>query len=43
MEGVNLEIPYFSLILLVAFVFKQNVDEKICEMMTSESCKTRIA
>ena len=43
MEGVNLEIPYFSLILLVAFVFKQNVDEKLCEMLTSESRKTRIA
>ena len=43
MEGVNLEIPYFSLLLHVAFVFKQNVDEKICEMLTSESRKTRIA
>ena len=43
MEGVNLEISYFSLILLVAFLFKQNVDEKICEVLTSESRKTRIA
>ena len=26
---VNLDVPYFSLLLLVAFVLKHNVDEKI--------------
>ena len=25
---MNLNVPYFSLLLLVAFVFKHNVDEK---------------
>ena len=28
MEPVNLDVPYFSLLLLVAFVLKNNVDEK---------------
>ena len=28
MGAVNLDIPYFSLLLLVAFVLKHNVDEK---------------
>ena len=26
---MNLDLPYFSLLLLVAFVLKHNVDEKI--------------
>ena len=28
MGPVNLDVPYFSLLLLVAFVIKNNVDEK---------------
>ena len=28
MGPVNLDVPYFSLLLLVAFVLKNNVDEK---------------
>ena len=28
MGPVNLGVPYFGLLLLVAFVFKHNVDEK---------------
>ena len=40
---MNPHVPYFSLLLLVAFVLKHNVDEKICEILTSESRKTRIA
>ena len=43
MGPVNLHVPYFSLFLLVAFVFKYNVDEKICDILRSESRKTRNA
>ena len=32
---VNLDIPYFSLLLLVAFLLEHNVD-KICKILTSE-------
>ena len=35
-EAMNLDIACFSLLLLVAFVLKHNVDEKICEILTSE-------
>ena len=30
------DITYFGLFLLVAFVFKHNVNEKICEILKSE-------
>ena len=43
MGPVNLDVPYFSLLLLVAFVLKHNLDEEICEILTPESRKTRIA
>ena len=34
--AVNHDIPYFSLLLLVSFVLKHNVDEKIREILKSE-------
>ena len=33
---VNHDIPYFSLHLFVAFVVKHDLDEKICEILTTE-------
>ena len=33
---VNHDIPYFSLLLFVAFVVKHNLDEKICEILITE-------
>ena len=33
---VNFDIPYFNLLLLVAFVLKHNLAEKICKILTSE-------
>ena len=42
MEPVNPNVHYFSLLLLVAFVLKNNEDEKTCEISASESLKTRI-
>ena len=37
---MNLDVPYFSLLLFVAFVLKHNVGEKICKILTLESRKT---
>ena len=34
--NVNLDIPCFSLLLLVAFVLKHSVDEKIYKILTSQ-------
>ena len=38
---MNLDIPYFSLLLLAAFVLKHNIDEK--KKRKKNSRKTRIA
>ena len=43
MGPVNLDVPYLSLLLLVAFVLKHNVDKKILGIVRLESRKTRIA
>ena len=33
---MNLDIPYFSLLLLVVFLLERNVDKKVSKLLTPE-------